>query len=400
MESREKSYDIIIVGGGLVGGCLARALGLEGFKVAVVDENDIEKTLRDYHDGRSYAISLGSKRILDEIGLWSSLDKQTQPIETILVGSEVGESFLTYHREDVGEDALGFMVDAGLFRRTILSKSLESKNVTWLSNTTVEGFQVSAEKVMIETSQRETITAKLMIAADGARSQMRTLMGISTHEWKYNQLALVFDVKHEAAHQNTAVEVFTAEGPFAILPHKGRSSGCVWSLKRAYAEDFLKLSKQEMEETLNLRFAEVFGKMKLITPVSSFPLGVRQPHCCVQTRFVMVGDAAHTIHPLAGQGANLGFRDVQVLVRELTNALKLGVDIGSESVLKKYQRKRRFDNLSMLMVTDGSARVFATQNRFMRWGFAKGFKVLNHTRGIKKHMMNHAMGLMKEFPRS
>lgn len=399
MESREKNYDVIIVGGGLVGGCLARALGLQGFKVAVVDENDAKKTLQDYRDGRSYAISLGSKRILDEIGLWSSLEDQVHPIETILVGSEVDDTFLTYQREDVGEDALGFMVDAGLFRRTILSKSLESKNVSWLSSTTVEEFQVSAEKAMVKTSQGEDITANLMIAADGSRSQMRTLMGISTHEWKYNQLALVFDVEHEVSHQNTAVEIFTPEGPFAILPHKGQSSGCVWSLKRDYAEDFLKLSKKEMEETLNLRFAEVFGEMKLITPVSSFPLGVRQPNCCVQTRFVMVGDAAHTIHPLAGQGANLGFRDVQALVKELAKAQKLGIDIGSESVLKKYQRKRRFDNLSMLMITDGSARVFATQNRFMRWGFAKGFKFLNRTHRIKKHMMHHAMGLVKEFPR-
>ena len=130
MESREKNYDVIIVGGGLVGGCLARALGLQGFKVAVVDENDAKKTLQDYRDGRSYAISLGSKRILDEIGLWSSMEDQAHPIETILVGSEVDDTFLTYHREDVGEDALGFMIDAGLFRRTILSKSLESKNVS------------------------------------------------------------------------------------------------------------------------------------------------------------------------------------------------------------------------------------------------------------------------------
>ncbi len=399
MESREKNYDVIIVGGGLVGGCLAQALSLQDFQVAVVDENDVSKILQDYRDGRSYAISLGSKRILDEIGLWSSLEKQTQSIETILVGSEVDESFLTYHREDVGEDALGFMVDAGLFRRTILSKSLKSENVTWLSNSTVDEYQVSAEKVTVKTSQGDTITAKLMVAADGARSQMRTLMGISTREWKYEQLALVFDVEHKNPHENTAVEIFTPDGPFAILPHKGQSAGCVWSLKRSYAEDFLKLSKQEMEDALNLRFEKVFGTLKLITPVSSFPLSVRQPDCCVQTRFVMVGDAAHTIHPLAGQGANLGFRDVQVLVRELTKVLKLGMDIGSESVLKKYQRKRRFDNLSMLMITDSSARVFATQNPFMRWSFSKGFKFLNRTSRIKKHMMRHAMGLVKDFPR-
>lgn len=394
MESREKKYDIVIVGGGLIGGTLAQALACQGISVVVIDENDPAEILNSDTDGRSYAVSLGSKYTLDHIGLWNSLAEKAHPIETIKIGTAVDDTPLVYHYADIADEPLGYLVDATVIRRTILDHTSGNKDINWVPRSTVQEFTCSPHGVSVTTDKGETFKCQLLLGCDGRASKLRQDMNIPLLEWDYNQLGLVFNVSHTEPHLNTAFEIFTPEGPFAMLPYPNNTSGCVWSLQKDRAEDFMGLPQRDQDEILNDRFGKLLGHLKLTTPVKAFPLQVKQPHRSIGPRVALVGDAAHVIHPVAGQGLNLGFRDVKVLTDELSKAKNLGLDLGSQTLLKAYQRKRRYDNLSLLGVTDLSARVFATHNPLLRRAFSKGFSILGKTRPLKKYMMRQAMGIM------
>jgi 2-octaprenyl-6-methoxyphenol hydroxylase len=382
--------DIIIVGGGLTGGTLACALAEKGLEVALVDQNDPHRITPS--DGRSFALSRSSFNILSNLRIWEKLHEVT-PITNIHTSDGILPRWIEFDEEEVKGGPLGYVVDSALLKSKILERVLSFKNITLHAPCAVQHGERTPFHALVETNGGKTIKAPLCVAADGKLSQLRTEANIPLFKWSYNQLAIVCNMTHTLPHENRAFEHFLPWGPLAFVPRPRNESGLVWSLEKEKAEVFLALSEEEFAEEIQGLFGDSLGKLTLSSQRFSYPLNVCLPKRLIDTRLALVGDAAHTFHPVAGQGLNVGFRDVSILADVLTEAFSLGLDLGAPQVLKTYQKQRRMDILAMTLVTDGLVRVFSNQSRMLARVRSLGFGVASHVTPLKHFMIRHAMGV-------
>lgn len=396
--------DILIVGGGLVGAVAARALSTSGFDVVVIDGTDPADAADAAFDGRASAIAAASERLLSAIGVWPHLENEVAPIMDIRVADGRSPLFLHYNHEDVGEGPLGYLAENRHIRIAAMAALADDPRVTFIAPMRVEGLKRNASGVRATLADGGTVDARLAIAADGRGSKIREQAGIRTTSWRYPQEAIVCTVEHEVPHGFVAHEHFLPAGPFAILPLKGTDEkpGCrssiVWTERAAQAKAMVALPDVEFTAELAKRFGDFMGRIEVVGPRFCHPLGLQFAHASIAERLVLIGDADHGMHPIAGQGLNMGYRDVAALCDVLGEAKRLGLDIGSAAVLQRYQRWRRFDNTLMLAVTDGLNRLFSNDIAPIRHARDFGLGMVNKMPPLKKMLMRSAMGLMGDLP--
>ena len=388
---------LLIAGGGIVGLTLALALrrGL-GAPVTVCDP----ALARSTADLRASAIAAGGRRMLMTLGVWP--EAAAQPVHKMLItDSELGDplrpTFLTFGGEAEPGEPFAHMVENGPLIGT-LRQVCVSAGVVLLAHA-VKRFETTPYGVTARLDDGTRRAAALIVGADGARSPMRQLAGIQWIDWGYAQTGLVATLAHERDHEGCAYEHFLPSGPFAMLPLTGRRSSIVWSERDDTAAGMTARSAAEIVEEIELRFGPILGRLKLETPVSAYPLAFGLARHFVGERLALVGEAAHVIHPLAGQGLNLGLRDVAALADAIADAMRLGLDPGDRPVLQRYERARRFDTLTMGAATDGLNRLFSTQALPTRLVRDFGMGVVDRLPKLKRFFVREAAGLVGEVPR-
>jgi 2-octaprenyl-6-methoxyphenol hydroxylase len=392
--------DVAIVGGGLVGTTLAVALGRAGFRVALIEQAPAAALADAAHDGRGSAIALGSKRILDGLGLWTGVAAKAGPILDIRVSDGPSRLFLHYDHREVSDDPLGWIVENTDLRRAAWSALRGLEAVTVLAPAAVACVERTAGRVRLALEDGRRVDAGLVVGADGRKSRIARAAGIAVTGWHYPQTALVCTVEHAEPHRGVAHERFLPAGPFALLPlaHPHRSS-VVWTERAALAPAMLGLDDAAFSAAMQERFGDYLGRLAIVGRRWSWPLALHHASRYVDRRLALVGDAAHGIHPIAGQGLNLGLRDVAALAEVLTDARRLGLDVGDPTVLDRYQRWRRPDNVALLVATDALNRLFSTDAAPVRLARDLGLAVINRLPPVKAVFMRHAMGLVGELPR-
>ena len=401
MSGRPNTADVLIVGGGFVGLTLAAALSRAGIASAVIEERAAGRAAAK--DGRTSAIAYGSAQVLRGLGIWPRLEPVAEPILEIRVSDGTAPLFLHYdHRELEGRLAdapLGYMVENDDLKRVLLDHVAGLSNVALITGVTVRRLARNSDGVRAELSDGGVIEARLAVAADGRDSALRREAGIAVARWRYPQTAIVCTVAHEKPHRGIAHERFLPAGPFAILPMKGKRSSIVWTESAKNAPRLLALPDAEFKAELSRRFGDFLGKIEVVGGRWSYPLGLVHADRYVAERLVLAGDAAHAIHPIAGQGLNLGFRDVAVLAEVLADARKAGRDIGAAEVIRRYERWRRFDSFALIAATDSLNRLFSNDIAPIRLARDLGLAAVNRVPGLKRFFMRHAMGLVGDLPR-
>lgn len=404
-------FDVIVVGAGMVGGCLAAALGRAGLRVAVVDR-EAPATLTDAaFDGRTSAIAHGSMRILEGSGIWPALVEHAEPILDIRVSDGGSPLFLHYDHTEVGDLPLGYIVENRRLRQAVFDHLGAADGVALLAPAAVASVERDGAAARVYLAGGRTLTAPLVVAADGRNSRLRRDAGIVVSEWSYRQTAIVCVAQHERPHRGVAHERFLPSGPFAILPMRDAEPGeagpdgglhrssIVWSERADLAPRLLGLDQAAFDAELRRRFGDFCGAVRAVGPRWSYPLSVLNAARYVAPRLALAGDAAHAIHPIAGQGLNLGVRDVAALAEVVVEARRLGLDIGSEAVLQRYERWRRFDSLTLVAVTDGLNRLFSNDVAPLRWARDLGLGAVNRLPPLRRLFMRHAMGTVGILPR-
>jgi 2-octaprenyl-6-methoxyphenol hydroxylase len=389
--------DVLIVGGGLVGGTLACALARHGIEVAVIDGTDPKALLAAEYDGRCSAIALACQKVLDAVGLWDLMADETQPIRDIRVADGQSPLFLHYWEEDAG-GPMGYMAENRSLRKAILKMLPTLPSATLLAPARLATLDRAADGVTAVLEDGQEIRARLVLACDGRRSQVREMAGIGVKTLGYGQTAIVLTVEHEKPHDGCAVEHFLPAGPFAILPMPKNTSSLVWTEKDHLVAGILALPDDLFQAELELRFGDFLGKVKPVGPRFSYPLTLQFADRYVDTRLALVGDAAHGMHPVAGQGMNYGLRDVAVITEILVNAARLGTDLGTSTLLADYQALRRYDNLLMLGITDVLVRLFSNDVKPLALARRLGLAAVDKMTPLKKLFMSHAMGTVNLGP--
>jgi 2-octaprenyl-6-methoxyphenol hydroxylase len=395
--------DVLIGGGGLpglaLGIALKQALG-DTFQVVVADPA-FAKEAADR--GRASAIAAAARRLFEAIGVWGEVEGEAQPILDMAVtdsrlSDTVRPTYLTFAGQIAPGEPFAHMIENHVLVAA-LSRRAKADGVE-LRATRVEGFQHSVpHRVDVELASGEAVTARLLVAADGARSAIREAAGIESFGWDYGQSAIVTTVKHERDHHGRAEEHFLPAGPFAILPLKGSRSSIVWPERSAEAERIVKLPDRQFHDELEQRFGLKLGEIEVEGPRFAFPLGLSVARSFVAERIALVGDAAHVIHPIAGQGLNLGLRDVAALAEAVADAARVGLDVGGPDVLDRYQRWRRFDTMTMGVVTDGLNRLFSNRSDALRIIRDVGLGLVQRMPAMKEMFIREAAGLTGEVPK-
>lgn len=393
----KKSYDVIIVGGGLAGLSLSCLLGQSDLSIACIDAAP-SKLPKD--DLRTTAISYGSSQILDAAGVWPLMEKKKSPINDIQILDGHSSVLLNFLSGEVQDKSFGWIVENADLRTALMKTIKGLKNVDHITETTVKNYETHDDHVECQLEKKgkaQTTKAKLVVGADGRGSFTRKWMNVPTRQWSYNQRAVICTVSHEHSHNNVAVEHFWPEGPFAVLPmaddkkNKHRSS-VVLTEHGPESKSLMKLTDKKFELALAARFPESYGDIKLIGKRACYPLGLVHASSYIAPRMVLVADAAHGIHPIAGQGLNLGFRDIKELAALISNASEQNQDVGSQAILETYQRRRRPDNMAMVAMTDGLNRLFSNNIPPVRLLRRIGLKAVAKLGPAKQFFMKQAMG--------
>ncbi|MBS7543697.1 ubiquinone biosynthesis hydroxylase [Ancylobacter oerskovii] len=397
-------FDVVIAGGGLAGLSLALALrhGLgDGARLAIADPAFAAPARRN-DDLRASAFAAGARRLLDTVGVWARVAGEAQPMLAMeITDSRLGDAarpvFLQFDGEVEPGEPFADMVPNALMQDALLAAAGEAGLV--LLPAGVDAYSVDAAGVSARLKDGTRLRAALLAACDGGRSRLRSLAGIATVGWSYRQSAIVMTVGHERPHEGKAVEHFLPAGPFARLPLAGNRSSIVWTEESGAAERLLALPRVLLLDELEQRFGLELGALEVLDTPKAFPLGFQMARRFVADRLALVGDAAHTIHPIAGQGINMGLRDVAALAEAVTDAARLGLDIGGPDVLERYQRWRRFDTVSMGVATDGLNRLFGQRSDALRLMRDIGMGLVDRLPGLKGHLIRGAAGLGGQPPR-
>ncbi len=401
--------DVMIVGGGLVGGTLGLLLAKAGLRTMLIDRIDPAAGLDAGFDGRASAIALATHRVLVAAGLWDALAPGAAPINDIRVADAGSLLFLHYDHAALGTEPFGYMIENRHLRRALFDAQADCPNLTVVAPAEIAGMDIptagDGTEGGLTLSDGRRLTAPLIVGADGRASKTRDWAGIRTTGWRYDQTGIVCTVDHDRPHHNIAHEHFLAAGPFAILPIKGppgregHQSSLVWTERSDLAPAIMNLDDDAFLAELALRFGDFLGSLALVGPRWSYPLALHAAARATAPRFVLCGDALHGMHPIAGQGLNMGLRDVAVLAEVLADARRVGLDVGAAAQLEDYERRRRFDNSLMLGMTDVLNRLFSNDVAPLRLARDLGLATVNRLPEVKKFFMRHAMGEVGELPR-
>jgi 2-octaprenyl-6-methoxyphenol hydroxylase len=392
-----KNYDVVINGGGMVGMSLAIALARNRLRVVLIEKTLLSEQLEPMFDGRVSAIALGSKNILQGIGAWAAMAPQAQPIFDIRVSDGDAPFFLHYDHHEIGEAPFGYIVENRYIRHALHEAARALPDITLMDNSSLENFEIDDTGTTLSVNGQK-IRCRLLVGADGKHSSLRKKSGIGAVEWTYAQTAIVCTIAHELPHHGLAQERFLPIGPFAVLPMTGNRSSLVWVEPNDRVGIYLDLPEEEFVQEITERVGNYLGKIRADGPRFSYPLSLMHAKTYVGKRLALIGDAAHAVHPLAGQGVNLGFRDVAVLSELIADRMALGQDIGSDEMLSHYQRWRRFDNVTMLTVTDTLNRLFSNDFIPVKLARGLGLWVVGHLPPLKRFFMKQAVGLAGDIP--
>ena len=401
----EQDADVLIVGGGLNGPALGLALAQGGLRVIVIDARAAPARAEAGFDGRAYALAIASKRLLSVIGVGEGLAKLAQPILKIkasdgVVGRGPAPFFLTFDHAEIEEGPMGFMVEDRHLYAAFLAAMRAAPGLTLISGETVTEQSTDGSGVGVVLASGRHLRARVLIGCDGRGSGTATRAGISRMGWKYAQTALVTAVSHAGHHEGTAHQFFMPAGPLAILPLAGGyHSSIVWSEDVDAAAAIQALSDAEYLAALRVRFGDFLGEIALAGERFTYPLSLSLASRFVMPRLALVGDAAHGVHPIAGQGLNLGFRDVGALAQVMIEAARRGEDIGALDVLERYERWRRFDATTLALGMDGVNRLFSNNNPVLRAGRDLGLGIVNAVPALRRGFMRQAAGISGDLPR-
>ncbi|MBO9438477.1 MULTISPECIES: FAD-dependent oxidoreductase [unclassified Sulfitobacter] len=397
-------HDIAIIGGGLNGPALALALSRAGLRVAVIDAQPAQTFENAAFDGRAYALALTSVRLMEGIGIWPGIADDAQPMLEIKVtdgraGTGPSPMFMHFDHAEIEEGPMGQMVEDRHLRRALLKAAAADPAITMMNDTRVTGQTVAPTGITLTLEGGKTLRARLAVGADGRASGTAERAGIKRVAWSYGQTALVCVVDHEKPHHGIAHQFFMPPGPLAILPLTGNRSLIVWSEASANAAAINALPDAQYLEVLRPRFGSFLGELSLTGPRYSYPLGLSLAHSMTASRVALLGDAAHGVHPIAGQGLNAGLRDVAALAEVIADAVRRGEDPGNDAVLARYQEWRRFDNASLALATDSFNRLFSNDNALLRLARDMGMAAINALPGLRRTFIREAAGLTGELPR-
>ncbi|MFZ1471113.1 MAG: UbiH/UbiF/VisC/COQ6 family ubiquinone biosynthesis hydroxylase [Paracoccaceae bacterium] len=401
----EHDADILIVGGGLNGPALALALAQGGLRVAVVDARPAPDRAEAGFDGRAYALAIASKRLLQMIGIWPEVESHSQPIRQIKAsdghaGQGAAPFFLHFDSAEIEEGPMGFMLEDRYLYAAFLAAMQAHPQITLLSGETVQAQDVTPNGVTITLASGRHLSGRLLVGCDGRGSGVAMRAGIRRQGWGYGQTALVTAIHHEKDHDGTAHQFFMPAGPLAILPLPGgHHSSIVWSETDAAAQAIQALDDTGYLAALRPRFGSFLGEINLAGARFTYPLSLSLAERFIAPRIALVGDAAHGVHPIAGQGLNLGLRDVGALAQVLITAARRGEDIGSAVVLEEYQRWRRFDSTALALGMDTVNRLFSNDNPILRLGRDLGLGLVNAMPGLRRRFIRQAAGLQGDLPR-
>ena len=394
--------DVVIGGAGFAGLALAIALrqGLgDPFTVAVIDPTLAHVQSKD---PRASAIAAAARRLFEVIGVWDAVADKAQPIlDMVVTDSRLDDSvrptFLTFGGEVEEGEPFAHMVENRHLVDVLVARAKELG--VDLRAGAVAGFERRGNAIEVALSNNVVIASALLVGADGAHSLIRERAGIPTYGWNYDQSAIVTTVAHEREHNGRAEEHFLPAGPFAILPLKGRRCSIVWTESAREAERIVALSDEEFHRELEKRFGSQLGDLEIAGARRAFPLGLFTARTFIGERLALIGDAAHIIHPIAGQGLNMGLRDVAALAEAIADAARLGLDPGGPDVLERYQRWRRFDTMSMGIATDGLNRLFSNRSDVLRLARDIGLGLVERMPALKRVFIREAAGFTGDVPK-
>jgi 2-octaprenyl-6-methoxyphenol hydroxylase len=392
---------VCVMGAGPVGGALACRLAAAGVEVAVLDRAALPPMEHPDFDGRAYAIAAGSRRFLEAAGLWDELPFPAGPISEIRVsdgrvGRPASRLFLHFGAAEVGEEAFGWMVEARSLRMALNARLHADPLIHPFAPAEAEVTR-EAEGAVVQVKGGPRIACRLVVGAEGRNSPLREADGIAVTRLGYGQTGMVFAVAHERPHHGIALEHFLPGGPFAQLPMAPTEgapnlSAIVWTERTAVAERLLRLSDDAFAREVARRLGDHLGAVRLVGRRWSYPLSAMHAHRYTGTRLALAGDAAHGVHPIAGQGLNLGFRDAIALADLVADAVAAGEDPGAPALLARYQAARRPDNVLMLAATDALDRLFSTNNPLLRLARDVGIASVHRLPGLKRMFIRQAMG--------
>ncbi|MGB7316377.1 MAG: FAD-dependent monooxygenase [Planktotalea sp.] len=396
--------DLIIIGGGLNGPALALAAAQGGLSSTVIDTLPVASRAATDFDGRSYALALATQRLLKAIGLWDELAEKAQPmLEIKVTDGRAGEGpspfFLHFDHAEIEEGPMGYMIEDRYLRRAFIDAMDANPKITLRNEETVIAQASDLHGASVTLASGETLRARLLIGSDGRRSGTAERAGIKRTGWNYGQTALVCAIEHEKPHGGIAHQFFMPSGPLAILPLTGNRSSVVWSETDANAARIQALDTEEYLDALRPAFGDFLGEIKLAGARFTYPLNLTIAERFIAERLALIGDAAHGMHPIAGQGLNAGLRDVAALAEVMILAMRRGEDIASPLVLERYQQWRRFDTTTLAAATDTFNRLFSNDNPFLRLGRDLGMGLINSVPSLRRNFIREAAGLTGDLPK-
>ena len=399
----EHDCDIAIVGGGLNGPALALAAAQVGLRVIVLDATSHKPRKNAKFDGRAYALALASKRLMAAVGVWENVAQDAEPMLNIRVsdgGARSGASpfFMDFDHAELEEGPMGYMVEDRHLRYALQAAMQTSPLIEYRLATRVTGQSNGPEGVTLSLANNQKITTRLLVGADGRQSGTAARAGITYTGWQYGQTALVCAVEHDRPHGGVAHQFFMPAGPMAVLPLSARRSTVVWSEKTDSAAVIKTLDDAAFLDVLRPRFGDFLGDIALTGGRFSYPLGMMIAKNYIAPNVALIGDAAHGVHPIAGQGLNAGLRDVAALIQVLSEAKQRGEDFASQPVLARYQLWRRFDATALAVATDGFNRLFSNDNPILRLGRDLGMGMLNAMPKVRRGILREAAGLTGDLP--
>jgi 2-octaprenyl-6-methoxyphenol hydroxylase len=395
-------YDILIVGGGLVGASLVRALQSRGLRIAVVEAVQFDRRTEAGYDDRAIALAHGTQRIFDSLGLWNDLADDATPIHRIHVSDRRHCGFTRMDREEEGLPALGYVVPARVLGQVLGDVVQSAAGVDLYCPATLADLNIEAEAAsatLVRDDETLMLTSRLIVAADGAGSAVRDRLGIPVTERDYGQTAVIANITPQIPHRNVAFERFTDTGPMALLPMSAGRCAVVWTVDGRDTGEIMGLSDSEFLSRLQERFGYRLGRLERLGRRQAYPLRLVKAKESVRHRLALVGNAAHTLHPIAGQGFNLGVRDIAVLAEVLVDAMAEGHDPGELAVLSRYDAWRHADHQRVTAFTDGMARLFTLPLPALGMARAAGMLMLDLLPPAKRLLTRLTMGHSGRMPR-
>ena len=401
-QNPNSHYDVVIIGGGMVGASLACALSSLPLKIAIIEAFPFRSNQQPSYDARSIALAHGSQKIFSTLNLWNNLKEEVTPIEHIHVSNKGQYGVTRLHAKDENLSALGYVIENRILGNALLEKINTQDNITLICPATLQDLHITQDVATLTIkTENEThqLTANLIVGADGGNSKVRELLNISAKKTDYQQTAIISNVTPGKPHDNVAYERFTPEGPIAILPMSQNRCSMVLTVDAAHQEKILALDDACFLDYLEQRFGFRCGGFIKTSKRHAYPLALMQTNEHYRSRAVIIGNAAHTVHPIAGQGFNLGIRDVSALADVIANACQNDQDIGGISVLEKYMALRQADQKNVALITDSLAKIFSNDIFPITKIRAKGLVMTDLIPPVKRAVAKHAMGLAGKLPR-